>query len=272
MSFNPDYENIATAFVQHYYSKFDQGDGVQCKGRDSILAKFSSLTFKQIQRAITKCDSQPLYDGSILVMSLTFKQIQRAITKCDSQPLYDGSILVMVLGQLKTDDDPINPFSQIFILRPNTTGMVKQATKGQKEIYEENQSTILTFGAACLIVMVIHLAACFFLLECTSNTYIFFGVSVVVELIALAFMKSMAGARFDERGRVTDAGMDLNDPAAFGEYCKDVIILTVIAQVIALYSTYAYLILLLIPAAAAYKVNVYIRFTLLAFCTLLHGF
>ncbi|EYC18098.1 hypothetical protein Y032_0028g1674 [Ancylostoma ceylanicum] len=54
--------------------------------------------------------------------SLTFKQIQRAITKCDSQPLYDGSILVMVLGQLKTDDDPINPFSQIFILRPNTTG------------------------------------------------------------------------------------------------------------------------------------------------------
>ncbi|PIO67723.1 nuclear transport factor 2 domain protein [Teladorsagia circumcincta] len=92
MNFNPDYETIATAFVQHYYSKFDQGDGmaraqglgdlydtensymsfegVQCKGRDAILAKFSSLTFKQIQRAITKCDSQPLYDGSILVMVL----------------------------------------------------------------------------------------------------------------------------------------------------------------------------------------------------------
>lgn len=82
------------------------------------------------------------------------------------------------------------------------------------------------------------------------------------------------GARFDERGRVTDAGMDLNDPSAFGEYCKDVIILTVFSQVIAassvrqgrtviaifpfqivaLYSTYAYLILLLIPAAATYKV------------------
>lgn len=67
MNFNPDYENIATAFVQHYYSKFDQGDGmaraqglgdlydpensymsfegVQCKGRDSILAKFSVSLF-----------------------------------------------------------------------------------------------------------------------------------------------------------------------------------------------------------------------------------
>lgn len=55
----------------------------------------------------------------------------------DSQPLYDGSIQVMVLGQLKvsrssfqknrkkiiqTDEDPINPFSQVFILRPNNQG------------------------------------------------------------------------------------------------------------------------------------------------------
>ncbi|CAI5439092.1 unnamed protein product [Caenorhabditis angaria] len=117
MSFNPEYENIATAFVQHYYAKFDVGDGmaraqglcdlydpndsymtfegVQCKGREGILQKFTTLAFKQIQRSITKLDSQPLYDGSILVM---------------------------VLGQLKTDEDPINPFSQVFIIRPNSTG------------------------------------------------------------------------------------------------------------------------------------------------------
>ncbi|KAK6728790.1 hypothetical protein RB195_006064 [Necator americanus] len=131
--------------------------------------------------------------------------------------------------------------------------MVKQATKGQKEIYDDNQSTILTFGAACFIVIVVHSAASVFLLEANSNSYILFGISVLVEFIALALMKSMAGARFDERGRVTDAGLDLNDPASFGEYCKDVVILTIISQVIALYSTYAYLILLLIPAAAAYK-------------------
>lgn len=132
--------------------------------------------------------------------------------------------------------------------------MVKVATKGQKEIYEENKSTISTFGAACLVAVALHLSSCFFLLECNSNAYIYFGLSVVVELVALGFMKSMAGARFDERGRVTDAGMDLNDPSAFGEYCKDVIILTVFSQIVALYSTYAYLILLLIPAAATYKV------------------
>ncbi|EFP12684.1 hypothetical protein GCK72_002638 [Caenorhabditis remanei] len=117
MSFNPDYENIATAFIQHYYAKFDNGDGMaraqgladlydpensymtfegqQAKGRDGILQKFTTLGFTKIQRSITVVDSQPLYDGSIQVM---------------------------VLGQLKTDDDPINPFSQVFILRPNNQG------------------------------------------------------------------------------------------------------------------------------------------------------
>ena len=63
MNFNPEYENIANAFIQHYYAKFDQSDpmaraqglsdlydpehsymtfeGVQCKGRNGILEKFT---------------------------------------------------------------------------------------------------------------------------------------------------------------------------------------------------------------------------------------
>ncbi|KAJ1358674.1 hypothetical protein KIN20_017159 [Parelaphostrongylus tenuis] len=134
--------------------------------------------------------------------------------------------------------------------------MVKQATKGQKEIYEANRSTMVTFGSACLVMIATHLGACFFFISCSSRAYIFFWLTVLIELITLGVMKSMAGARFDERGKVTDAGMDLNDPAAFGEYCKDVIIVTVFAQILALYSSYAYLILLIIPAAAGYKIFV----------------
>ena len=68
MAFNPDYENIATAFVQFYYQKFDVSDGmqraqgladlydadnsymtfegVQAKGREAILTKFTvSFTY-----------------------------------------------------------------------------------------------------------------------------------------------------------------------------------------------------------------------------------
>uniref|UniRef100_A0AC35FC19 NTF2-related export protein n=1 Tax=Panagrolaimus sp. PS1159 TaxID=55785 RepID=A0AC35FC19_9BILA len=114
MAFNPDFLSIGEAFVNHYYSTFDVQDpnarvqglcalydpensymtfeGVQVKGRDLILQKFSGLTFREIKRAITKTDCQPLPDGSILVN---------------------------VLGQLKTDDDPINSYTQLFILRPN---------------------------------------------------------------------------------------------------------------------------------------------------------
>ncbi|KAK0425033.1 hypothetical protein QR680_008995 [Steinernema hermaphroditum] len=114
MSFNPNFEEIGTAFIQHYYSKFDVSDitarsqglsdlydpqnsyltfeGNQVRGRDQILQKFASLTFKNIQRAVTKTDCQPLADGSIVVA---------------------------VFGQLKTDEDPIQSYNQFFILKPN---------------------------------------------------------------------------------------------------------------------------------------------------------
>ncbi|VIO97076.1 nuclear transport factor 2 (NTF-2), putative [Brugia malayi] len=54
------------------------------------------------------------------VQALPFRMIQRAITKTDCQPLPDGSILVAVIGQLKTDDDPIQSFNHFFVLRPAT--------------------------------------------------------------------------------------------------------------------------------------------------------
>ncbi|VDN01505.1 unnamed protein product [Thelazia callipaeda] len=113
MNFNPNFEEIGNAFIQHYYSKFDVTDpstrsaglsdlydplnsymtfeGVQVKGRDLILQKFAALPFRMIQRAITKTDCQPLPDGSILVA---------------------------IIGQLKTDDDPIQSFNHFFVLRP----------------------------------------------------------------------------------------------------------------------------------------------------------
>lgn len=54
-------------------------------------------------------------------------------------------------------------------------------------------------------------------------------VSFYLFFLCLFFLFSEA--RLDEKGHVLDAGADLNDPEAFGEYCKDAIILTVITQV-----------------------------------------
>ncbi|CAL2029058.1 unnamed protein product [Caenorhabditis brenneri] len=131
--------------------------------------------------------------------------------------------------------------------------MVKQATKGQKEIYDENQKTVTTYSVASTISMAVYYSSCMFLSQCSSSDYVFFVVSALIQIFSIFFMKSLAKAKLDEKGHVLDAGADLNDPEAFGEYCKDAIILTVITQVISLYSTYGFILLLAFPATATYK-------------------
>lgn len=49
---------------------------------------------------------------------LTFKTIQHVISTVDSQPMFDGGVIVSVIGQLKTDEDPPHTFSQVFVLKP----------------------------------------------------------------------------------------------------------------------------------------------------------
>ena len=111
MSYNANFESIGQAFVAAYYQRFDVSapsqratslaelydanesimtfEGTPAKGKQAILAKFQGLTFRAIQRAVTKVDSQP----------------------CS-----DGAIIVYVLGQLKTDDDPHQSYSQVSCL------------------------------------------------------------------------------------------------------------------------------------------------------------
>ncbi|CAI2319660.1 unnamed protein product [Caenorhabditis sp. 36 PRJEB53466] len=131
--------------------------------------------------------------------------------------------------------------------------MVKQATKGQKEIYEENQKTVTTYSVASTVSMAVYYSSCMFLGTCSSSDYVFFAVSALIQIIAIVSIKGLAKARLDDKGHVLDAGADLNDPDAFGEYCKDAIILTIIAQLISMYTTYGYLLLLAFPASVTYK-------------------
>merc|ERR1712060_836155 len=53
------------------------------------------------------------------ISSLTFQKVAHAITAIDCQPMFDGGIMVNVLGQLKTDDDPAQSFTQCFVLKPS---------------------------------------------------------------------------------------------------------------------------------------------------------
>ncbi|KAE9550894.1 hypothetical protein FO519_005897 [Halicephalobus sp. NKZ332] len=266
MSFNPDFNAIGEAFVSHFYSAFDVNDpnqraqalsglydpensymtfeGVQVKGRDAILQKFSGLTFREIRRAVTKTDCQPLPDGSILVS---------------------------VLGQLKTDEDPVNSYNQVFILKPSagsfyisneifrlmsTTTKGKQATRGQKQIFEENRQTLQYYFAAAAIASTLGggLYTMYFYNSVGPYFWTAWAFAVIAGFGGVLMMKSMIKEVRNEKNQLVDAGYDLNDPTAIGEYCKDAVILSVISQVLSLlWSKFIFLIALL-PLFAAYKV------------------
>ncbi|XP_058831427.1 probable nuclear transport factor 2 isoform X1 [Topomyia yanbarensis] len=110
MALNPQYDQIGTGFVTQYYGMFDNP-----ATRANLVALYnvehSFMTFEgeQIQGA-AKIQEK--------LQSLTFQKINRAITAIDSQPMFDGGVLINVLGRLQTDDDPPHAYTQTFVLKP----------------------------------------------------------------------------------------------------------------------------------------------------------
>lgn len=101
-----DAEAIGKHFVQQYYQMFD--------------------TNRQALASIYRDDSVMLFEGSPFqgataivqkLMSLSFQKVEHAITTIDSVLTIDSGLLIMVVGQLKTDNDPIHTFSETFYLK-----------------------------------------------------------------------------------------------------------------------------------------------------------
>ncbi|XP_018578410.1 probable nuclear transport factor 2 isoform X1 [Anoplophora glabripennis] len=110
MALNPQYEAIGKGFVQQYYALFD--DPTQRPNLVNMYnVELSFMTFEGVQ-----------LQGSVKIMeklnSLSFQKINRIITAVDSQPMFDGGVLINVLGRLQADEDPPHAFSQIFVLKP----------------------------------------------------------------------------------------------------------------------------------------------------------
>lgn len=111
MALNPNYEQIGKAFTEQYYALFDDA-----ARRPQLMALYnenqSLMTFEgqQMQGAAKIMEK---------IASLTFKNIAHIITAVDSQPTFDGGVLINVLGQLRTDEDPPQSFTQAFVLKPS---------------------------------------------------------------------------------------------------------------------------------------------------------
>jgi len=105
---NQNADQIAHAFVQHYYTMFDSDRSKL----GSLYRSNSMLTYE---------DKKGLGQQKILEIfkNLKFKTVSHQVKTVDSQPSGSGGILVYVQGDLKVDGGP-NPvkFGQLFQLIP----------------------------------------------------------------------------------------------------------------------------------------------------------
>ncbi|KAG5323616.1 NTF2 factor, partial [Pseudoatta argentina] len=118
MAMNVPYEAIGKGFVQQYYAMFD--DPAQRPNLINMYnAETSFMTFEGLQ-----------IQGAIKIMekltSLSFQKINRIITAIDSQPMFDGGVLINVLGRLQTDEDQPHAYIQTFVLKPIGTSFYVQ--------------------------------------------------------------------------------------------------------------------------------------------------
>uniref|UniRef100_A0A1B6FAL0 Nuclear transport factor 2 n=1 Tax=Cuerna arida TaxID=1464854 RepID=A0A1B6FAL0_9HEMI len=103
------FRSIGEAFVQQYYTLFDDAT------RRHELANFYSQT-----NAKMSFEGDTVFGKDFIIakiMNLPFREIKREFTVIDCQPLINDGVFVQVIGRLKTDDDPPNSFSQVFILQ-----------------------------------------------------------------------------------------------------------------------------------------------------------
>eukprot|EP00884_Botryococcus_braunii_P013480 jgi/Botrbrau1/22132/Bobra.0206s0056.1 len=103
-----DPNQVAKAFVEHYYKTFDTNRGALA----GLYQADGILTFEGQQY-----QGQAQIAGKLT--SLPFAACQHHVSSADAQPSLSGGIIVFVTGQLLTEGES-NPlkFSQVFHLAP----------------------------------------------------------------------------------------------------------------------------------------------------------
>ena len=125
----------------------------------------------------------------------------------------------------------------------------KQGTRGIKQIVEENQHTLSFYRNMVFISNAVFLTvtSVMFDLFTTVNT-VMLVFAAIVFVGCYQFMAFMAKAKYTDSGQLFDSGIDLNMEGGIAEHVKDLIILTVICQLLSLFSNYCWWFWALAPA------------------------
>jgi len=129
----------------------------------------------------------------------------------------------------------------------------KQGTKGAKQIVEENRTTLQFYRNMMMSAAIMYVL----LMQLFGDGYQFWDMFFVVFAAAICigcfqFMNFMARPKITESNQIIDSGVDLNMEAGVAEHVKDVIILTSAVQVLSFFSTYFWLLWLLVPLKGVY--------------------
>ncbi|KAK6174214.1 hypothetical protein SNE40_017533 [Patella caerulea] len=130
----------------------------------------------------------------------------------------------------------------------------KEKTKGQKQIVEDNKSTLkfyfyITTGVTSVYYLIYLIL---FWENFTAKPITLSCLAVLTYFGCYRFMSSMAKAVYNAQGSLVDGGVDLNMEAGLAEHTKDLILLTAIVQILSLLSNYFWLLWLLAPCRALY--------------------
>ncbi|KAJ8303614.1 hypothetical protein KUTeg_020010 [Tegillarca granosa] len=130
----------------------------------------------------------------------------------------------------------------------------KQGTKGQKQIVEENKSTLNFYFYIVTGVNVVYFALSylFFWETFTFGYMCLASLALSVSLGSYKFLSMMAKAKYSETGVLLDGGIDLNMESGMAEHAKDLILYTSIVQSLSIISNYFWLLWLLVPGRAFY--------------------
>lgn len=130
----------------------------------------------------------------------------------------------------------------------------KQATKGQKQIVEENKGTLKFYTIMAVLAELSYILLMVFVFwESYTALYWFLtALTVGVFVGSIQFMNYMARPTYSETGQLLDGGIDLNMESGIAEHLKDLIILTTGVQLLSLVSNYFWFLWLSAPGRAFY--------------------
>uniref|UniRef100_A0A1I8GFZ8 Transmembrane protein 208 n=2 Tax=Macrostomum lignano TaxID=282301 RepID=A0A1I8GFZ8_9PLAT len=134
-----------------------------------------------------------------------------------------------------------------------TTKPGKTATRGQKQITEENASTLQLYQRIILGVNAFALPCTLLFWSSISNWHL--ALIIVCEALLggmYKVMSSMSAATYSPTGQLVDAGQDLNMEHGMAEHFKDVLLWTAGTLVLAQLHTYCFCLLIAVPIRLFY--------------------